>query len=230
MASPTEGPCSANPAAGNNPSVPADLLGARQFNIADHKIADFRQQNQRESAQAITFALGKPSGSTQGVAALINPSVQFTLNMVVRRSGGSTKFAPPTSEFAEPELAQFIESVHVVPMVDVTGLKATGHLCPFRITSWSGYEAIFSALVNLRAGEGLFWRYLRGKGGSDVGGYEVEPFKLDARQQTIMASVVWPTAEDLAQIIPPVPFDELQRENFNLQRAWQKVLQRRGTH
>jgi len=190
-------------------------------------VDDFRQKAQRESAREIVFNLGKPANTSQGAAILTNPASQITANLVVRRFGNSTKFAPPTAEFVEPELQPFLEQVHLIPIVDVTSTQPAGFLFPLRITSWEGYATIYNALTRLQEGQGLFLRYLRG-GGGDPGGYQVEPFALEERHREIMTHVQWPLPKNVVSIIPPVAFEVLVAENFNLKRAYQQVLRRKG--
>jgi hypothetical protein len=211
----------------SNVDAVANLLGAKSFDVATHRVDDFRQKAQREAAREIIFNLGKPANTSQGAAVLTNPTSQITANLVVRRLGASTKFAPPTVEFAEPELQSFLEQVHLIPMVDVTGPQPAGFLFPLRITGWDGYATIYNGLTKLEKGQGLFLKYLRG-GGGDPGGYQVEPFTLEERHREIMAHVDWPTPKDIVHYLPTIPFSDLLKENFNLNRAWQKVLSRKA--
>lgn len=202
------------------------LIGAKSFNIAHHKVDDFRQSAQSELYKAIVFSLGKPAGSSQGVALLTKSDSNHEANAVVRRLGKSTKFARPTLEFLEPELQPYLERIHLIPGVDVTGPNPTGFLWPSRITAWDGYECIFNALADLGESQGLFIKYSKA-GEGDPGSYVAEPFDLEEKHKTILQNVNWPTADEVPELLPQVPFEQLIAENFNLKRAWQAVLRRR---
>jgi hypothetical protein len=209
------------------PDPIAELMGAQSFNIANHKVDDFRQAATKASAQRIVFNVGKPSGASQGMAVLTKKEANIRVNLVVRRSGKSTRFAAPTPEFVEPELREFLEPVHLVPVIDVTGAVPAGYLWPFRITAWDGYEKIFTTLAGLQDSHGVYVRYRRGAG-DDPGGYDAEPFSLEPRHKAIWDDAKWPTAGDVLGLIAPVAFNDLLAENFNLKRAWAQVMQRRG--
>lgn len=209
---------------GESEQVPdsiARLMGAQTFNITAHRFEDFHAAAQQAMGGNLTFSLGKPPGIARGVAILTNTDAQLRANLVIRRSGKTTKYARPTPEFGDPELAQFLEAIHLIPVVDVTNSEPTAYLMPFRITVWDGYRNLFNALARLDSPrQGLHLRYIRG-GGNDPGHYDAEPFTMEEGHRKLWVGVPWPRPEDLLPLIPLVPFEELMGEDFNLRRAVQ---------
>ena len=234
-------PGAPTPVAGGQPAVSDDtapggavpsgivaLMGASTFDISKHKVDDFREAARRQEGARMAFKVGKPAGVTLGVAILTKKAAQITARLVLRRTGKVTRFSSPTPEFVEPELQAFLEQVHLVPAVDVTSASPTGHLWPFRVTSWAGYEAVFNAIAGIDdARQGLYLRYARGQD-DDPGGYVVNSFDLEPRHLALLGSIPWPNPGDLVSLLPAPAFSDLLNENFNLKLAWAAVQKRRG--
>ena len=148
------------------PSVPdevAKLVSAETFDIGELRLESFREEAHRSTAGALTFTLGKPGGIAQGIAIVTKKAAQVRAKLLIRRLGKATRFALPTPEFVAPELAAYLEPVHLIPGVDVSGPNPAGYLIPYRVSVWDGYETVFNALSKLRdPQQGLWLRYRRG--------------------------------------------------------------------
>ena len=211
------------------PDIVAQMMKAKSFDIGQQKVDDFRAEAQRTVNRIINFQFGKPGGTSTGFALVTKRSSQIQLNAIVRKLGKTTKFARPTPEFVEPELSDFLETIHLVPGIDVTISPPSGICMPFRITTWDGYTAIFDALNKLADDkEVLFLKYVRGGAGNEAGTYKVEVSTMEPQHRVLWQNAQWPTAEDAPNLVPYVPFDELLAESFILRRAWAAVLKRKG--
>lgn len=206
------------------PNPPEDLisglLGAGSFNIAEHRVEDLQVEAAKHQRSSLVFDIGKPPGLTQGVALATNGQQQLKARVVVRRLGRAVKFALPTPEFVEAELAGFLETVHFIPAVNLTRSLPTAHLMPYRVSAWADYAEIFEMLSKLNhTREGVYLRYTPGVEGQ-VGRYSIEKFILEEEQKKLLEHVRWPLAEELRHLLPTVPFEQLAQEDFNLKRAW----------
>ena len=181
-------------------------------------------------AESLRFEFGPLLGASSGIPVITHKLAQLQARLIKRNVIGQQVWAKLPEEFAEPELASYAELVHLMPLIDVSNATVpVGRIVPFRMNTFTA--EIRTRIYELSDGpitHGLLLRYVKGQGGSSIGGYIAQPFKLSPRLQELAKHVKWPTPETLVSSLPPMSFDELAEENIKFQIAWEQVQARKA--